>query len=119
MAASATKRRSPSAERASALGYVPPYFSPEMVVSSSDCTLPVSVDATATRLAFDSATYNDFSSELSSIAVGCEPGAVGSFGSSRGIQRATVPFSRSSSATRDAFHRLHQARRPLRDATTA
>jgi len=108
-----------SAERASALGYVPPYLSPETVASSNNCGLPVSVDTTATRLAFDNATYSDFWSGLSSIAVGCEPGVVGSFGSSKGIQRATVPFSKSSSATRDAFHRLHQARRPSCDATTA
>src|SRR5205814_186366 len=80
--------------------------------------LPLSVDTIATLLALASATYKDFSSGLSSRAVGCEPGASGSLGSHNGTQRMTLPVVRSSSATRDAFHRLTQARRPSRVATT-
>src|SRR5258708_25512069 len=52
------------------------------------------------------------------MAVGCEPGAIGSFGSSSLIHLTTFPLMRSSSATCEAFHRLHQARLPSRVATT-
>src|ERR1700751_6302186 len=48
------------------------------------------------------------------MAVGCEPGAVGDSGSRNDIQRVTAPPTRSSSATFEAFHKLHQARRPSR-----
>src|SRR5258708_39833067 len=52
------------------------------------------------------------------MAVGCEPGAIGSFGSSSLIHLTTFPLVRSSSATCEAFHRLHEARLPSRAATT-
>src|SRR5450755_661814 len=69
------------------------------------------------RSTLDSATNNTLSFLLSNIAVGCEPGAKGSSGCFSLIQRDTLPPVRSSSATCDAFHKLHQARRPSRVAT--
>src|SRR3954453_22714032 len=78
---------------------------------------PASVPTTATWSTLESATYNVFSLGLNSIAVGCEPGARGSSGSLSLIQRRIFPRARSSSATCDAFHRLHQALRPSRAAT--
>src|ERR1700676_3316808 len=48
------------------------------------------------------------------MAVGCEPGAMGSSGCFNRIQRTTLPALRSSSATREEFHKLHQALRPSR-----
>src|SRR5690349_9452552 len=73
---------------------------------------------TANASVFESVTYSDFSSGLSMSAVGCDPGAVTSLGANREIQRTTRPEIRSSSATLDAFHRLHQARLASRLATT-
>ncbi len=75
------------------------------------------MDTAATSSMLDSATYRMLSSGLSRSAVGCEPAARGSSGCFSLIQRATLPLARSSSATCDAFHKLHQALRPLRVAT--
>src|SRR3984893_2577183 len=72
----------------------------------------------ATESALANATYRNFSSGERSIAVGCEPGATELFGTSNGMRRTAVLRTRSSSATCDAFHKLHQARRPSRLATT-
>ena len=69
--------------------------------------------------AFERATYSSFSSRLNSIAVGCDPGASGSSGWFSLIHRTTFPLVRSNSATFDAFHKLHHARRPSRVATHA
>src|SRR4029077_13398238 len=62
-------------------------------------------------------TYRVFSSGLKSSAVGWEPGASGSSGRFSVIFLTTVFPVRSSSATCDAFHKLHQARRASRVAT--
>src|SRR5437660_2391084 len=115
---SATNRRLPSSDIARALGEVPEYCWPGRRVPRNLTGLPSAGDATATVSALDSATYSSFSSGLNSMAVGCDPGSVEFFGGSSGIQRVIFPLAKSSSATRDAFHKLHQARRPSRLATT-
>src|ERR1700736_6318896 len=72
----------------------------------------------ATESALANATYKNFSSGERSIAVGCEPGATELFGTSNEMRRTTALRARSSSATCEAFHKLHQARRPSRVVTT-
>src|SRR6516165_9041547 len=65
---------------------------------------------------FDSETKSVFSSAVKIIAVGCKVGAIG--GAPDGpIHRASFPLVKSSSATCDAFHKLHHARRPSLVAT--
>src|SRR6195256_2374334 len=87
-------------------------------VENNACTLPVVASIAAMESALARATYKNFSSGERSIAVGCEPGATELFGISKGMRRTTVLRARSSSATCEAFHKLHHARLPSRVATT-
>src|SRR5215469_13428104 len=114
----ATKTRVPSIDCAKATGDVPGAFCPDNEMVWYPNGRSVSVLTSATWSMFESATYNVFSLGLKSIAVGCEPGASGSSIGLSLIQCATLPLVRSSSATCEAFQRLHQARRPSRVATT-
>src|ERR1700685_2084970 len=119
---SATKRYLPSEDCASAVGELPAYFFGDGQVERSRISTralgPGSAVGTASTLSeLERATYNICSSGLSSIAVGCEPGARGSFGCFRSIRFPIFPLVRSSSATCEAFHKLHQARLASRVAT--
>src|ERR1700686_4831100 len=110
----ATNRRLSSFESAIACGTAPP----SIFVLETRLVVPSSRSTETTESALLKATYSEIAWGLSAIAVGCELGAIGSDGFARSIQRVTLPVSRFSSATADAFHRLTQALVPALLAIT-
>src|SRR5215475_1643097 len=113
----ATSNFFPSADNARATGEDPPKDWPGSFVENQRAGVKSRMEIAATMSAFESVTYSVDSSGLSRSAVGCDPGAILDSGSNKEM-RLVAPVARLSSAIREAFHKLHQARRPPRDTTT-
>src|SRR5215472_2067997 len=112
--ASAEKRVCSSGESAKLSGSLPPYVWRGSLVESEDSGLPLFVSKTEISSRFVSATKSFASSWVRTNAVGCEPLVSDETCSAptRETTRLTVPFTRSSSATEEAFQRDTNPRLP-------